>query len=266
MKPFLHSFFAGLALASAGVAAFTFVAVSRRVDTDRKEWELRPIVVAAQDVRMGETISFDVLSQRSIPARFITDSMVPPADVMLVINRPINMPLQAGDALLWPVFVDTSAPDACFKAIVAKVNAAGEAARHGALARFEERIEGPLPKPEPVPELKADASGEVSIVVLTAEVPAGEVIDESMLAAGKFPSNLVTASFVPAERLRDVVGTRTVVPLQPKDALMWQMLDNARQPRRTISCALEAATALDEARARAIREETAAYVRSLEAP
>ena len=140
MKPFLLSFLAGLALAFAGVAALTFIAVSRRVDTERKEWELRPIVVAAQDVRAGETISFDVLSQHSIPARFITNSMVPPADVMLVINRPINVPLQAGDALVWPVFVDTSAPDACFKASIAKVNAAGEAALDRALARFEGRV------------------------------------------------------------------------------------------------------------------------------
>lgn len=266
MKPFLLSLFTGLALASAGVVAFTFVNVSRKVDEARKEWELKPIVVAARDIRMGETLTFDLLSQRSIPARFVTDSMVLPADVMLVINRPASMPLQAGDALLWAVLADTSAPDACFKAIIAKVNAAGEAARDGALARFEERIGGPLPEPDPVPALKADASGEISIVVLTAEVPVGRVIDESMLAVGKFPGYLVTASFVPAERLRDVVGARAVVPLQPKDALMWQMLDNAERPRRQMSCVLEAGTALDEARARVIREETAAYVRGLEGP
>jgi hypothetical protein len=39
----------------------------------------------------------------------------------------------------------------------------------------------PLPTPEPVPAPKVNASGDVSVVVLTAEVPEGMVLDGSML-------------------------------------------------------------------------------------
>jgi hypothetical protein len=56
-----------------------------------------------------------------------------------------------------------------------------------------------------------------------------------------------------------------VVALQPKDALMWQMLDDAGQPRLVASCVSEANCAITEARARVTREETAAFVRGLEA-
>ncbi len=46
---------------------------------------------------------------------------------------------------------------------------------------------------------------------------------------------------------------------------MWQMLDDAGQPRLVASCVSEANCAITEARARVTREETAAFVRGLEA-
>jgi Flp pilus assembly protein CpaB len=265
MKPFILAFLGGLVLASTFIAVAAFVKVSPLLEGVRKEWALTPIVVMARDVGVGEPITGDAIRSRSLPARFITDSMVLPNDVHQVVNRPSPLPLKAGDVLLWGMFADHSAQDACFTAIVAKVNAAGDAARDGVLSRFEERMGVPLPTPEPGPSLKADASGEVSIVVLKAEVPEGTVLDESMLAVGKLPGALATASLVPAEQLRDVIGTRAVVPLQPKDALMWQMLDDAEQPRRVGGCVLEVDGAMTEARARATREETTAFVRGQEA-
>lgn len=266
MKPFTLSFIAGLVLACAGVAAAAFMTVTSRLEAVRKDWGLVPVVVMAADLSMGEPIIFDVISQRSLPRRFVTDSMVKPVDALGVVNRPVNLSLQKGDVLLMGMLADHSATDACFVAISAKVNAAGEAAREEAISRFEERMGSPLPAPDPVPAPKADASGEYSLVVATADIPEGTVITESMLTVSKFPSTMVTASFIPAEHLRDIVGTRAVSPIQARDALMWQLLDHAQRPRRVVSCVLEANAAQDEARKRTTKEETAAYVRSLEAP
>jgi Flp pilus assembly protein CpaB len=266
MKPFILPFIAGLVLSSVGVAAAAFLAVTPRLEAMRKAWALTPVVVMAEDLRMGEPVIYDVISQRSIPAQFVTDSMVKPSDAPFVVGRPATMALQKGDVLLMGVFADHSAPDACFMAIAPKVNAAGEVARDEAISRFEERMGSPLPKPDPVPALKEDASGEYSLVVAKTDISEGTVIDESMLTVGKFPGLMVTASFVTAEQLRDLVGTRAVRPIQAKDALMWQLLDAAQRPRRVVSCAIEANAAQDEARKRTTREETAAYVRSLEKP
>jgi Flp pilus assembly protein CpaB len=266
MKPFILPFLAGLLLSSAVVAGVAFVTVSPRLEALRKEWAPTPIVVVASDLRTGESITFDTISQRSIPARFVTDSMVKPAEAHLLTDRPAPIPLQQGDVLLMGMFMDHSAADACFVAIAAKVNAAGEAARDEAISRFEQRRGGPLPAPDPVPALKADVAGEYSLVVAKIDIAEGSVIDESMLTVGKFPSMMVTASFVPAEQLRDIVGARAVYPIQAKDALMWQLLDNAQRPRRVVSCAAEADAAKEEARKRATSEEIAAYVRGLEAP
>lgn len=266
MKHFFLSFFAGLVVAFVAVAAVAWFTIAPRIAEVRNTWALKSVVVMQQDLPVGESITFDTLTQRYLPAQFVTDSMVAPDDVSGVVNRPAPVPLKAGDVLLWGMFADHSATDACFTSIIAKVRAAGEAARADAISRFGERVGAPLPTPDPVPALKADASGEVSVVVAATEIAEGKVIDASMLTVGKFPKNMVTASFVPAEQLRDIVGTRAVVPLQPKDAMMWQLLDDADRPRRAISCASEAGTAMDEARKSATREEAAAFTRGKETP
>ncbi|PTL83580.1 SAF domain-containing protein [Vitiosangium sp. GDMCC 1.1324] len=264
MKPEIRSFLAGMVLSSALIVVFCFIVVSHRVWRMREQWEPKPVVALSADLPVGEPITLELLTQRSLPASFVTDSMVRPDDVHKLVGRPAPVSLQAGDVLLWGMFADHTTQDACFQAVVSKVNAAGDAARDGVLARFEERMGTPLPTPEPVPALTAYALGEVSVVVLKSKVPKGTVLDRSMLDVGMWPDALATASFVPAERLGDVIGARTVVELQPKDALMWQMLDDAEQPRRVASCVSEANGAIDEARARATRKETAAFVRGQE--
>ncbi|MBN1206407.1 MAG: hypothetical protein JXB05_15960 [Myxococcaceae bacterium] len=266
MKPFILSFLAGLVLASVAVAGVAFFALSPRIREVRQEWALTPVLVMAQDLSAGEQITYDVLSQRAIPARFVTDSMVRPEEAPSLIKRPLPLALKAGDILLWGMFADHSAPDACFAAISPKVHAAGQTARDEAISRFGERMGDPLPTPDPVPVLKADASGEISVVVAAAEIPEGKVIDASLLTVGKFPSYMLTSSFVPAEQLRELVGTRAVLPIQAKDALMWQLLDHAERPKRVITCMSEAGAAKSEARKRTMSEEAAAFVRGQEKP
>ena len=264
MKPVILPLLAGLVLSSVVIVAVSFLTVTYELGQLREQWQLQAVVAIAEDIPAGQPITFELLSQRWLPARFVTGSMVPPNEATRLVGRPAPVALKAGDVVLWGMFADHGAQDACFQAIVSKVNAAGDAARDGVLARFEERLGVPLPRPEPVPAPKADASGEVSVVVLQTEVPEGTVLDRSMLAVGKRPGALTTASFVPAERLRDVIGARAMVSLQPKDALMWQMLDDAEQPRRVASCVSEVNGAINEARARATREQTAAFVRGQE--
>ena len=265
MKTFFLCFLAGLVLAAVAMTAIRVSTYPARIGRVRAGWDLVPTVVAGRDVPEGQALTFEDLTQRQLPSQFVSGSVVRPEDVSRVVGRAPSMPLKQGDLLLWAAFTDYSATDECFSAIAPRVTAAKDEARQDALASFQARMGAPLPEPEPVPVPPADASGEVAIVVLEAQVDEGQVLEASMLGIGKRPKALVTASFVPADKLREVTGARVLVTLEANDALMWQMLDDARQPRRAFSCMLEVGKTLNEAHERARREEAAAFVRGKEA-
>lgn len=265
MKTFFLWFLAGFGLAAVAVAALTVFSHSGRVAGAREGWDLVPVVVLGRDVPEGQALTFEDLTQRQLPSQFASASVVTPNDVSRVVGRGPSMPLKKGDLLLWAAFTDYSATDECFGAIASKVKAAKDKAREDALASFQARMGAPPPEPEPVPMPQADASGEVSVVVIKAQAAEGQVLEAPMLGIGKRPKALVTASFIPAGKLRDVAGARLLVTLEANDALMWQMLDDARQPRRVHSCMLEVGKTLNEAHERARREEAATFVRGKEA-
>ncbi|HYI00657.1 SAF domain-containing protein [Hyalangium sp.] len=225
---------------------------------------LATVLVLARDVKAGQVLTNKDLKQVSLHAEHTINSAVPVTDRKLVVGRRLSKVLQAGDPLLWAAFADNTATDECFKTLQPKVKAAGVAARDAEIARFQKQSGAALPKPERAPVPKVDAKGHADILMVTADVPEGAVLDESMLKARRFPDALVTASLIPAEQLRDIVGARTLVPLQAKDPLMWQMLDDAARPRQEGSCVLAAAAALNTAREQATREGTAAFVRGKE--
>ncbi|HEX8706606.1 MAG TPA: SAF domain-containing protein [Myxococcaceae bacterium] len=265
MKTILLWFLVGLGLSSVGVAGFILFTHSGRVARAREGWDLKPVIVVSRDVPEGRALTYDDLTQRLLPSKFLTESVVTPADAARVVGRAPSMPLKQGDWLLWAAFTDYSATDECFVSIAPKVDDARARARHEALARFETQNLPVLREPGQVPVPQAEASGEVAVVVLKARVAAGQVLQEPMLEIGKRPQGLVTASFVPADQLREVAGARLLIPLEANDALMWQMLDDAQRPRRVFSCMSEVGNSMNEAHERARREEAAAFVSAKEA-
>lgn len=86
-----------LLLCSAGAA----VVVAKRYRDARKGWNLVPVVVAAVDLDPGTPITMDVISQRSAPEQFVTESVVKPDEASKVINRVVRDRLLAGDPVLW---------------------------------------------------------------------------------------------------------------------------------------------------------------------
>src|SRR5581483_12473472 len=67
----------------------------------RKGWNLKPVVVAAVDIKANDAVTFDVISQRSMPEQFVTGAMVTPARVTELVNRRARFEVHAGDPLLW---------------------------------------------------------------------------------------------------------------------------------------------------------------------
>ncbi len=93
----------------AGVVAYS--AIKKKEADVRRGWNLVPVVVAAQDVPEGTVITFDMISQRSVPEQFVTSSVVKPDSATYVVNQKVLVPLQAGDPLLWSQFETTKAAE-----------------------------------------------------------------------------------------------------------------------------------------------------------
>ena len=84
------------------VAGYSWI--QRKVVEAKRGWNLVPVVVAAQDIPEGSVVTFDVISQRSVPEQFVTSSVVKPDSASYVVNHRVLVPLQAGDMLLWSQF------------------------------------------------------------------------------------------------------------------------------------------------------------------
>src|SRR3954452_19083362 len=93
----------------AGVVAYS--AIKNKEADVRRGWNLVPVVVAAVDIPEGTTISFDMISQRSVPEQFVTSSVVKPDSASYVVNQKVLVPVQAGDPLLWSQFETTKAAE-----------------------------------------------------------------------------------------------------------------------------------------------------------
>lgn len=93
----------------AGVIAYS--AIKKKEADVRRGWNLVPVVVAAQDIPDGTIISFEMISQRSVPEQFVTSSVVKPDSASYVVNQKVLVPLQAGDPLLWSQFETTKAAE-----------------------------------------------------------------------------------------------------------------------------------------------------------
>ena len=70
----------------------------------RRGWNLVPVVVASQDIPEDTVVTFDMISQRSVPEQFVTSSVVKPDSASYIVNQKVLVPLQAGDPLLWSQF------------------------------------------------------------------------------------------------------------------------------------------------------------------
>jgi pilus assembly protein CpaB len=93
----------------AGVVAYS--AIKKKESDVRKGWNLVPVVVASQDIPEGTVVTFDMISQRSVPEQFVTSSVVKPDSASYIVNQKVLVGLQTGDPLLWSQFETTRASE-----------------------------------------------------------------------------------------------------------------------------------------------------------
>ena len=93
----------------AGVVGYS--AIKKKEADVRRGWNLVPVVVAAVDLSEGTVVTFDMVSQRSVPEQFVTSSVVKPDSASYIVNQKVLVPVQAGDPLLWSQFETTKAAE-----------------------------------------------------------------------------------------------------------------------------------------------------------
>jgi pilus assembly protein CpaB len=93
----------------AGVIAYS--AIKKKESDVRRGWNLVPVVVSAIDISEGTVVTFDMISQRSVPEQFVTSSVVKPDSASYIVNQKVLVPVQAGDPLLWSQFETTKAAE-----------------------------------------------------------------------------------------------------------------------------------------------------------
>ena len=111
-----------LVLAVVG-GAMAFSGIKAKEAQVRRGWNLVPVVVAAVDIPEGTVVTFDMISQRSVPEQFVTSSVVKPDSASYVVNQKVLVPVQAGDPLLWSEFETTRATERLATRVMKKARA-----------------------------------------------------------------------------------------------------------------------------------------------
>ncbi len=237
-------FMLGFALAAVGV--------KQKVKDVRRGWDLRPVVVAAVDIDAGTELTFDMISQRTLPEQYVTESEVTPEQASEVVGHAVTAPLQAGDPVTWGDFAETASEAqqvACLKAIHPAVLEASELTRSEAVKKFNAGGHGTAEVPQPPLEL--DGEGRVKVVAVSANLDEGTTLDRTQLELRAWPKEMMTDSLVPAAALEQLVGARLTAPVEAGDVLQWQLMD----PGSELACQLAARAPLDDACAKAADAE-----------
>jgi pilus assembly protein CpaB len=93
----------------AGVVSYS--AIKRKEKEVRAGWNLVPVIVAAQDIVEGASITYEMIAQRPIPEQFVTSSVIKPDSANYIVGQKVLVPIQAGDPLLWSQFETSKATE-----------------------------------------------------------------------------------------------------------------------------------------------------------
>lgn len=88
-------------------ATVAFFAIKKKERDVRRGWDLVNVIVAAKDIPEGTRVTMDMMSERAVPERFVTSSVVKRDFLNYVVDQQVLVPLQRGDPLLWSQFATT---------------------------------------------------------------------------------------------------------------------------------------------------------------
>jgi pilus assembly protein CpaB len=93
----------------AGIVSYS--AIKRKETEVKAGWGLVPVIVAAQEISQGTTITYEMVAQRPIPEMFVTSSVIKPDSSSYIVGQKVLVDIQQGDPLLWSQFETTKATE-----------------------------------------------------------------------------------------------------------------------------------------------------------
>jgi Flp pilus assembly protein CpaB len=238
VKPVLTGMAIGATICAMLLAVVGGIATRKTALDGRRGWNLLPVVVAAADLPEGEVLTAGKVSQRSFPEQFVGPSNVKPDEVKVLFNRKVSVPVQAGDPLLWTMFIEVDGAkqvDDCLKQIHPAVEQAHSEAAKNAVNDFKPEH----PKPSPQPKSTPDAEGNVQVVAASDDLKEGDTLRHSDLKVVAMHQSLMTDSVVPASALAKLSGLKVQVPLSAGEVVLWQQID----PGGPLACLMAISTA-----------------------
>ena len=214
MKPLIASLIFSFLLTLVAVGIVASRAIDVRVAEAHRGWRLKPVLVASRDLKPGETLTADAISQAQLPEQFVTESTVAPFDQSKLVGKKPGVALFKGDVFVWQAFVEADGTGLeCIDALREGTNQAGTNGASASVDRFDARQKVPL---RALPAaLASDAVDDTyEVVVAAADLEQGVQITRRGLTTRRLPAALATASLIPARLIDAITEAQAAVPLK----------------------------------------------------
>jgi Flp pilus assembly protein CpaB len=197
--------------------ALMFSYIKKSIDAKTAGWDMASVLVAAEDLPAGVTLSAQNTAARSYPSKYVSDRTIEPSQAQLVIGSELLTPAEKGKPILW---TDVKPPTEVRNGLSADLQPGTRAVtipvtqlssfdgmlrpgmRVDVLWTGEESFFTPPPPPAPAAEDKAPAQAPDAASV-QAQMSSMQRKGEAQAAAGKARKTLLLLQDVPVVAIGD---------------------------------------------------------------
>lgn len=196
--------------------ALMFSYIKKSIDAKTSGWDMASVLVAAEDLPAGTTLTAQNTAARSYPSKYVSDRTIEPSQAQLVIGSELLTPAERGKPILWTdvkpltevrngLSADLQPGTRAVTVPVTQLSSFDGMLRPGmrvdVLWTGEESFFTPPPPPEPVPEAEEGKAPDAASV--QAQMAAMQSKGAAQAAAGKERKTLLLLQDVPVVAIGD---------------------------------------------------------------
>lgn len=196
--------------------ALMFSYIKKSIDAKTSGWDMASVLVAAEDLPAGTTLTAQNTAARSYPSKYVSDRTIEPSQAQLVIGSELLTPAERGKPILWTdvkpltevrngLSADLQPGTRAVTIPVTQLSSFDGMLRPGmrvdVLWTGEESFFTPPPPPEPAPEASEGKAPDAASV--QAQMAAMQSKGAAQAAAGKERKTLLLLQDVPVVAIGD---------------------------------------------------------------
>lgn len=198
--------------------ALMFGYIKKSIDAKTSGWDMASVLVAAEDLPAGATLTAQNTAARSYPSKYVSDRTIEPSQAQLVIGSELLTPAERGKPILWTdvkpltevrngLSADLQPGTRAVTIPVTQLSSFDGMLRPGmrvdVLWTGEESFFAPPPPPEPAPEAEAGTGKAPDAASVQAQMAAMQSKGAAQAAAGKERKTLLLLQDVPVVAIGD---------------------------------------------------------------